>query len=339
MGSIGFSEQIMKKKAFGALAAVLPLTLLFCACGTSAVTLSANWYKSGDGVNVGGKSEQLEYEVTFEKTDEKIDTVDYKNGTYVTQLNAEAVKLSDQKTEVLGYHLHSELSVSVTYTVGNDSQTFTDSVVSDVYFKTVSSHLQPIRSKKSVHTTSPVAVRPDTLDEAYEVYDYVYSVEYNDALSKAEIKYSSFLPETNTIEKSVSVRNRSAFFDNEQLLFVLRGMELDTSAALTTIDPLGFQSRNVKILSPKAVGHTQAFTMNGTEIPASEEAPVKARSVVLMYDGTYSGQPQKLVYAANTAQEKGGENVYRNALLSMEVPILKGLGTLKYKLVNAEFND
>ncbi len=328
----------MKKKALAGFAAVLPITLLLCACSSSAVTLSANWYQSGDGSSVSGKSERLEYEVTFQPKDETVTFLTYENGTYVTELKAEPVALSDGK-EILGYHLHSELAISAVYTVGNESQTFTDSVVSDVYFKTLDYDLQPVKSIKKVRSASPLKNNPKTLEEAYEVYEYTLEIKYSDSLSKAEIAYTSTLPEEKTVEKKISVHNKSVFFDNEQLLFVLRGLDMKSSAGLKTISPLDLKERSVNMYTPQAVSYNKPFTVNGTPVEMSEEKPVIAFGVKLMYDGTYTGQPQSLIYAANTAQSKNGVNLYRNALLFMEVPVLQGLGALQYRLINAQFND
>ena len=323
------------KKFIAALTLCLPLTLLLCACGSTELSLGAYWYKSGDGNSVSGKSESLEYEVTFKPVDETQKTLSYGTGSYKTELKVEQITLSDD-SKIQGYHLRAALEIPVTYTVGEATETFTDSIVSDVYFMTLSSRLQPVRSEKTVHSTSPLTLSPKTIDEAYEVYEYSYTVEYTSDLSKAAITYAQTLPEAKTQEKTISVKSKDIFFDNEQLLFVLRGVSMSSAVSMKTINPLTLKETGVTTSSPAALAYTSPFTLNGKEQTFTEEKPLKVYGVTLSYSGKNAGQPQKLVYAAK--QDKG-ENTYRNLLLEMSVPVVSGFGYLDYKLKNATIND
>lgn len=325
----------MKKRALAAFAVFIPLVATLCACGgTATVSINANWYKSGEGDNIGEKSEKLEYEVTFEKAGENV-PLSYNKGTYVTELTAESISLSDG-TSIIGYHLSSKLDISGTYTLNGLSENFTDAVESHVYFKAISSRLQPVSSMKSVKCTAPLS-NPKTLKDAYRVYDYTYQTVYNDSCNKAEITYTQTLPETDTPEtkETVSFKNNSVFFDNEQLLFVLRGLAMDSTVSLKTINPLDFNVTTVAISEkPKQTTLTDyTFEMNGAAVKDS----ISAYQVSLSYKSSFSGQTQKLLYAANTATEDTKQNTYRNMLLEMSVPVLQGYGTLNYKLVKATF--
>lgn len=325
----------MKKRALAAFAVFIPLVATLCACGgTATVAINANWYKSGEGDNIGGKSEKLEYEVTFEKAGENM-PLSYDKGTYVTELTAESIKLSDD-TSVTGYHLSSKLDISGTYTVNGYSENFTDKVESHVYFKAISSRLQPVSSTKYVKCSAPLA-NPKTLQEAYKLYEYTYATVYNESFNKAEITYTQTQPQTDTpeVKETVSFKNNSVFFDNEQLLFVLRGLSMDSAVSLKTINPLDFSVTKVEISEkPKLTTLTDyTFEMDGAAVTDS----ISAYEVSLTYKSSFPGREQKLLYAANTATADTKQNTYRNMLLEMSVPVLQGYGTLNYKLVKATF--
>lgn len=324
----------MKKKALAAFAFAVPLVITLTACGgTASVAINPNWYKSGEGGNIGQKSEKLEYEVTFEKANDSV-TLSYDKGTYVTELKAEKIPLSDD-TVITGYHLSSKLDISGTYLVNGASESFTDAVESHVYFKAISEHLQPVRSTKYVKCSAPVA-GPDV----YKVYEYTYEIDYDDALKKAEVAYTQKQPEAETggandFTKSVSIKNSSLFYDNEQLLFVLRGLTMDAAVALKTINPLDSNVTTVAISEkPKLTTITgYTFEMNGETITRD----LSVYNVSLTYKSAFPGQTQTLIYAANTATAETKQNEYRNMLLEMSVPVLQDIGTLKYKLVKATF--
>lgn len=324
----------MKRKALAGLALLLPLTISLCACGGSAaLNLNANWYRFPEAPNVGGTYEKLEYEVTFDSADGN-QILSYEKGSYTTELEATMLEGLDE----LGYRLHSELSITGKFTVGNKSESFTDAVVSDVYFKALSSRLQPVKSEKSVKSTSPVTAYPASLETAFRVYEYTCTVDYDDDLDEAEIAYKQTKPAEKESAKTVSVGGSSVFYDNEQLLFVLRGLNLDSAATLKTINPLDFSVTNVGMTeTPSRVALSNfTFEADGETVTATEENPLNAYSVSFSYGNSFPGETQTLVYAANTRAEKGA-NLYRNVLLEMHVPILQNLGLLHYKLVKAEF--
>lgn len=328
----------MKKKALAAFAFAIPLVVTLSACGgTPSVAVNPNWYKSGEGGNIGGKSEKLEYEVTFEKAEGNV-PLSYEKGTYVTELKAETISLAEGNS-ITGYHLSAKLDISGAYTVNGLSESFTDKMESHVYFKPISERLQPIRSAKYVKCSAPMA-NAVTLKDSFKVYEYTYETEYSADFKKAEITYKQTQPEAETagandVQESVSIKNNSVFYDNEQLLFVLRGLSMDAAVSLKTVNPLDFMVTTVALSEkPKLTTLTgYTFEMNGETVTRD----IGAYNVSLSYKSSFPGQAQKLVYAANTATEESKQNEYRNVLLEMSVPVLHNLGTLNYKLVKATF--
>lgn len=84
--------------------------------------------------------------------------------------------------------------------------------------------------------------------------------------------------------------------------------------------------------APGSVKESVDFMKDGEAV----KQEIDAVELSLSYRTAHSGQPQKLVYAATTST---GDNTYRNVLLRMEVPVLQSLGTLVYRLTEADFTD
>lgn len=321
------------KKRLAALALIAPIACL-CACsGASALSLGANWYRQTDTTTgISGTSENLEYSVTFTSAGNDAFYVTYDEGTYETALTSETVTLSDGTSE-MGYRYYTEYAISGRYTVnGETGETFYDSITSEVIFRNVAEGLQPIRSLKTVKSTSPVSISPKTLEEAYRVYEYTYEVTYDNPISEAQIVYTRTLPSEKVTEKTVAIKTKGSYLDNEQILFALRGLDMSASASFVSINPLDMQTSTVAITSPTATSETLTLNLNGE----TSLHTIDAYSVSLAYSGgTFTGQPQTLVYAK---KQDVNDNTYRNVLIRMSVPVLQSLGTLNYTLIKAEFN-
>ena len=326
----------MKKKPFAALLLLVPLTAL-CACGSTAtVPVKANWYRSPQQKGIlSTTDERLEYDVTFESTGNSDYSLAYDTGKYTTALTAEKVTYSSGETE-LSYHLHTELSITGRYTVhGETGEDFSDSVISDVWFLDVETHLRPVKSEKQVKCTLPQN-SPATLEDAYKTYEYTYSVEYDTALRNAEIGYTQTAPEEKSYEKTVSISDNTNFFDNEQILFMMRGLTLTSTVSFSTINPLNdSQTTGVAIATaPERTALSDyKFVMDGAEVTKS----IDAYKFGLSYQNSNPGREQTFVYAADTYSE--GKNQYCNVMLKMSVPVLYNLGTLNYSLVSADFTN
>ena len=335
----------MKKITLAGFAILMRLALTLCACGGSAsLEINANWYKlPAAGNNISGKSETLVYDVTFTKAEDVKSDFTYDKGTYTTSLTAESVTLSSGAVE-LGYHLNTVLSIGGSYTKDGNKEEFHDRVESDVWFRNVSTHLQPVRSYKAVQCTAPVSAT------AVTYFDYTYEVKYNTEQNDAEITYKQKLPESENSEqkRTVSTGDSATYFDNEQLLFLLRGLNVSSSVSFRSINPLDSTVTGISAspdtsvtlltnisfeLSERATEQSEATT---TTVEGKEANPLSVYSVSLAYTSSFPGQPQSLIYCADTTEKKG-ENIYRNMLVSMSVPVLQNLGTLNYKLVSASF--
>ncbi|MDE5896779.1 MAG: hypothetical protein K2H43_03065 [Clostridia bacterium] len=323
----------MKKKIPAAVSLLLSIGLL-CACGgTTAEAFGANWNTNTANRDiVSGKTEHLEYAVTFQPAENTSPlSLNYTPGTYTADLSTETRQLPDSdKTETV-YRYTTRLDITGNYTLsGETGETFTDSVVSTVYFRSVANGLQPLESTKHVVSTSPTG-RTTSLKDAYVTYDYTYTVKYTNPLSKANVTFKQTLPEASEWDRTVSLGSSVNYFDNEQLEFILRGLDMTAATSLKTLNPLNSQTTTVRITeTPKDVLETLSFQMDGEAI----NEQIATKSFSFGYASDTGGQAIALVYAKKTGSVN---NRFRNVMLRREVTVMQDLGKLVYTLTRADF--
>lgn len=333
----------MKKKILAAASLLLPVCFL-CACGgTIAVPVTAYWYKDSSSTNMLGENreERLTYEVTFEPSSSATGlTLAYRTGTYTTYLSATSKDDDGAPFGSTVYRYETELRISGAYSVnGEKGSDFDDSVHSVVYFKGIENSLRPVKSEKTVLCHAPNSAYTST-ENCFLEFNYNYTVTYDEDGEKATAVYTQFAPEQSEGQpfapetQEVNIKDPTNFYDNEQLLFVMRGISMDAVFSLKTINPLTKQLSAVKILEAPALVKEADFALEigGTDTTNN----IDAYRFALQYESTTPGQAQTLTYAKTTDKSN---NRYRNVLLRMSVPVLSNLGTLNYKLVSADFAD
>lgn len=322
----------MKKKGIFGLALLLPLALLAGCGGSAKLSLSPNWYYQNEVENITGKSERLEYEVTFRQFQTEGTSVSYDGGTYVTELKAENYTQGEETLQV--YHFHTELNISGKYTNGaSTSPTFADSMVTDVWFTRINEGFRPIRSKKEVHSTVPYAADPD---QWYATYEFTYNVDYAADLSSADYALNVTAPEAEKGESTgtVKIDTDKTFLDNEQIILGLRGLNLSSASSIlpfAAIDPQTRRMVNVT-LSTEAQNIPVSFECNGEQIDDS----IDVVQVSCSYDSKQPGPPRRFVYVARTDDSY---KKYRSVLIRFESAVMYDLGEMTYTLKKAEFND
>lgn len=339
----------MKKIRIVAPALALSL-VAFCSCaGTRAISLSANWNKDTTLKEIDGTLKTIEtlvYDVTYEATStESGYGVEYTNGVYQTTLQSDSIALSSGEKEHC-YHLHTQLDLSVTFLInGQRSETFQDTMTSDVWFRNVSEALQPVKSTKSYTSHTPVSGSPESFDTTYyALYTFSGETVYDNPLSEATVKQtftqrgsdSAEAPKIKK-EKTVSVSELN-FFDNEQILFALRALDMSSAATVKTINPSSPENEtSISVSAPTAAQRAVNFTLKSGDAEAQQVTnSIDAYETSIVYSSSMSGNAQTLVYAAKTNDK---DNTYRNVLLYMETPLSFDMGTLKYSLKSATFAD
>lgn len=321
----------MKKIRITGLLLLAPLTLL-CACSNaSPLSFTANWYKNTSISTVSDTYEKLEYTVTFSPAETTAFSVEYDEGSYVTELKNEMLTLSDG-TVAEGYVLTSDLTISGRYTLnGLTGETFNDYTHSVVKFLSAGEKLRPVESEKTVHSTSALTNNPVSLDSATQLFYYSIVTKYDAALTTATQTFNDLSQtDADPVITEFDVSGSDTFLDNEQIAFALRGLDLSTAPSFRTINTVMNSVQTISV-SATAAAEEIHFEMDGTAI---EDTTITVYEASVSYKTDLSGSPQTAVYAATTS---AGNNVYRNVLLRLQAPVLQSLGTLTYSLSKAQF--
>lgn len=315
----------MKAKHLAPLALLLPLSLLAACGGNPELDLHANWYSDPVHVNIQSDLEELSYEVTYTPPTRKdpLASFTYETGTYTTSLQ-ERSSLAAYGAKGTGYTYHTELKIAGSYTYGNNAEeSFENSVVSDVVLMNVDNMLQPVRSEKRYKVTTYYA-------GAVQTYDYTYTATYNEKLSETEITVKDLRENVKeedslTAFKKMKLKGSGTFLDNEEILLVLRCLDLSAASTFRTVNPVTRERMNVTMATtPKNVKYTGSFTVEGTQ---TGELGLDAVSFSIGYTASKSGLTQSLVYALPSA-----EHDFRNVLLEMTTTAPDGAGMFTYKL-------
>ena len=317
------------KKLLSAIAlALCTTTLTACAGVNSKVTFKEFWLEDvGIAPNASTETvlEELAYDVTFKKDlglDENY-TVNYQKGEYTTKLTL------NQGV----YRYETSLSIDVTYTVGDKSETMKDSVVSWVEFKK-NAKLQPIKSHKEIVCHSPANGGGSKIEDCYAEYDYTVDTTYNEngLGGKSVIVNNDGENKTDPQEQTFTIEDKYTCLDNEQLLFALRGLSQSTSTA------------SVSVYAPfsgvvQAINLSYSSLEKGTEF-SFEKNDVSIKQVINYYPVSVKINAQlpgatQTVWIAETTDAHS--NTFRNVILQLETPLSYNLGSLIYKLKSAKF--
>lgn len=320
----------MKKKK---LSAILALTLgITClsACTDDDKNVVFGRYWQTNATVAQDVNETLEYDVSFKASTGMNGTgytFTYDNGKYVTTLKSE---LADNGKTV--YRYTTSLNIDVTYTKnGSAPETKSDWVETEVVFSTIGEALRPISSEKKFVSHTPVNSILSDSENCYTRYAYAVNTTYTDDGKGTSVVTMNFDDEEKKAvleEQTFSCGSKYTYLDNEQLLFAIRGISVDTSSAQVNIySPFIDEKQRVQItFNDDDLGDEFLISENGNE--ATKKA-IPYREVTVGLKETYSGESQTLWIAkpSNTSN-----NVYRNVILRMETPLSYNFGSLIYTL-------
>lgn len=358
------------------LAALLALTLVLLTGCSQAVyaTVSPAWQNNTE--YDADFTETLTYSLSYTSSYEANDPgwrveIDQDNSSYTVTVTAEQSYATEDGTRHWNvYHLHSELVISATYayyyrdgtqreivSFGGDSGTEPDRVVTDVWFHSLaapssneSQHsLEPIYSVRTVLSHTPASMSSDRVNW----FSYKSVIAYDAAGENATLTITDGWGELSDEDRTVSddvykysiasepsemsgLRNSYSAFDNEQLIFVARGLNYSASSSESIVvlsETAGAQNVSVAcqdradtscsfLLSSTnaSTGTTTVSRLSGTDIYAAQV------TFSLTNAGYASGAARTVYYA----QESG----YYNAPLRMEIPFTYSAGTITYTLTS-----
>lgn len=358
------------------LAALLALTLVLLTGCSQAVyaTVSPAWQTNTEYDE--DFAETLTYSLSYTSSYEANDTgwrvsIDQANSYYTVTVTAEESYAATDGTRHWNvYHLHSELVIAATYSYfysdgtqqeivsfGGDSGTEPDRIVTDVWFHSLaapssneSQHsLEPIYSERTVLSHTPTSMTSDNVSW----FSYTSAISYDAAGENATLTFTDNWGELSEEDRTVSdyvykysitsepselsgLRNSYSAFDNEQLIFIARGLSYSASSSESIVvlsETAGAQTVAVAcqdradtscsfLLSSTnaSTGTTTVTRLSGTDIYAAQV------SFSLTNAGYASGAARTVYYA----QESG----YYNALLRMEIPFTYSAGTITYTLTS-----
>lgn len=335
----------MKKKRIASLLVLAPLALLAgCATG-STFGLSANWFSNVSSTIIPADFEEtLEYAVSYEKSVSSVQgkfTMDYpEGGTYTVKFEDGATE-SGQKT----YVYTTELKTKVQYSLNGAKSAVMDEVVTTrVEFLDTANELKPLKSTREVHGTAPLTLPSSpnaTLDKCYAKLDYIEDITYNHDNQKAIFNLTYLTKDgtkddtqDNIEDQKIKIKCKGLFFDNEQLIPMLRAAELSSSMAIYTIDTTTRSLEKLSVKSgPKAVTLTQSvqFDANAETV---EPTAFNANEISLAYGKQNSGGTHTFTLAQRGISDS---NKYRNVCLKYSYPVINSHGTLTYTLTKANF--
>lgn len=358
------------------LAALLALTLVLLTGCSQAVyaTVSPAWQTNTEYDE--DFAETLTYSLSYTSSYEANDTgwrvsIDQANSYYTVTVTAEqSCTAADGTRHWNVYHLHSELVIAATYSYfysdgtqreivsfGGDSGTEPDRIVTDVWFHSLaapssneSQHsLEPIYSEHTVLSHTPTSMTSDNVSW----FSYTSAISYDAAGENATLTFTDNWGELSEEDRTVSdyvykysitsepselsgLRNSYSAFDNEQLIFIARGLSYSASSSESIVvlsETAGAQTVAVAcqdradtscsfLLSSTnaSTGTTTVTRLSGTDIYAAQV------SFSLTNAGYASGAARTVYYA----QESG----YYNAPLRMEIPFTYSAGTITYTLTS-----
>lgn len=314
------------KKILSALALTLAFTALTTGCSGDKTVALDNYWDYNSLTESNAFDETLVYEVTFD-AGAGLDLVpyklDYKNGKYTS-----TVKNGTQEGKFV-YTLTTEFSIDVTYTLREQSVTYTDKVTTQTQFYGVENALRPISSVKTIISHSP------TNGENYaKVEDCGYAVDQKietvyegnkGTCTRTDNLSEDAAPKTHTF----TLDEKYTYLDNEQLLFAIRGFSPSTtSATIKTYTPFVSNLQQVKFTFAEVdEEEARKFTISENGGEATQKA-IPYRTANISLNEVNPGGTQ-IAWIAASASDK---NTYRNVVLRLETPLSYSFGTLYYNL-------
>lgn len=173
------------------------------------------------------KDEIVKYQFTDGKMIVKLSAFDFLPDGITTDIN-----WTDSKI----YHLETDFSINVDYTIGENQLTHTDTIYSSCYFLSQGHSFAPIYSDYKVNNAYLRLPTSDGEKAQVEIHEYEYITSYNQSKYTMVTNVLGEQPNSNTKEFEYTYKT---LIDNTQLLFALRSFTVaeKTSHNLSVVSP------------------------------------------------------------------------------------------------------
>lgn len=349
---------------------------------STTATLNSNWYATPgyDGIQpkfigsvkgdvFSGSYEYAKYDVTYSKSGagNSSYSVNYDKGVYETYFTAVYMPLTliaedfredyegDVATDpvsgaegIIVYYYKTVFSIDVQFKVGQQtSETFSDSVVTETYFRPTEQNLRAVYSKQTARSHSPKVQQAGSLADAYEEIDRETVTSYNYKHTRAIVD-----EKVNGETKKKSYDTSSGAYDSNILYLAARAMGLSGGSQTVNVFYPMTGNGNSYTISGGSSGLTNDDTAkllaisaidNAIPTPAAEEGkdpPAKkieyTSSTISLSSGGLSGTEQKVWFAKVPA---GSENKLHGVMLKISTTLPYNLGSLTYLLNEIKFAE
>lgn len=323
--------KLLKKCTLIVLAAV---SAFACACTGNSVSYTifggSFWLNSTEIVEVGTVNETCVYDITLTPAEKAPFTVEYDEGTALT------TKLTNHTENGNNYYKFTvEMVVKGRYKFSDIEVPIDDSIVSECIFSGLNKQFYPLRSSKTVTSTS-VIYNESSL--SFTFFSYKQSIEYSDNKATVKIEPHNELPEAlktsslksyvyeykTTASETTYDKLGSPFIDNELMLFFPRAAELTAgfSVRYNTLDALAKTVRkmSISVSSEKSDSEIKIanYSNNGTTV---KEKTIVCSNATIGISDSFSGSSQTLYFAKADAKN---ENKRRLVQMETQLPYLAG---------------
>ena len=329
--------------------------------------------ETDENLNIDIDSDNSAYNITTEA----VGTMSFlmPDGSTATYTNV--YHLTMTQTVSATYTYERDNGETLTYTFGGnedaDPDTFepedADTVTLEVWFTSLNSTatgtdavrpaFSPIRSIQTSRTHGATTSIANDSSSFISMYDYSIEILYDQTCQNATLTYTDNFADLTDEERAANeyVRKESTRFpesreigdlqknytciDNAQLIFIIRGlaMNTDTSHTLTVVSGTANNyPAALSISCSELINSHISFTMvdgEGVEHPYDEEEfPVARMTVSVANAGSYIGENTTITYAQRTS---GGSNTYRCLPLRIQIPYGLSVGNYVYTLETASY--
>lgn len=340
-----------------------------CGCGCNAVTLNFNdnYTPTGTGNALDGYTETAVYDVSFKLGEKATSTIvgitsgDYDlKGTYEikfthSNLNAlkEKMNADDDFAAVTKdyegaiYVLTTALYMEGSYKIGEETIEFKgenkDVITSTVYFQNMEHGFKPVYAVKEYKSTTPINLLT-VKKMRYKITTTYFKNSVNSFIESDDEDTLAYFRANGIVKKDATSKNRqvkkvTSTFDNDQLLFVIRGLLTKKfNSTLNVFEPTEAAKKtlNVKVSTDTASQTTAALSKEvGSDSTTAEKTFDCYKTIITLNDKSYSGT-SKTAYFVNkeNAEKESQPKLYANVMVKFIDPIVYLNGSLEYTLTS-----